>query len=58
MINAQLNRISIALENMTAAITEWNEQLVRNLIQTVRVEGADRVEVIFRDGLRMVREMQ
>ena len=51
--NAQINQICTALESMSTNITVWNEQLVRSLIQTVKVLSNNKILIIFNDGTQM-----
>ena len=41
------------LENSSAEITEWNESMIRQLVDTVKVLSADRIRVYLRGGIEI-----
>ena len=53
--NAEANRKIVmakqALAQTSAALTEWSEPLIRQLVETVRVLSAEEIEVTLRGGL-------
>ena len=45
------------LESQSAAITEWDESMIRQLIDTVKVLSADRIKVYFHGGIEVEQDM-
>ena len=45
------------LESQSAAITEWDESMIRQLIDTVKVLSADRIKVCFHGGIEIEQDM-
>ena len=53
----RLNNASTATGGMSPAVTEWEESMIRQLIDTVKVMSADRIKIYFRGGLEVEQEM-
>ena len=46
----RLRAVSAAMEHMTAAMTEWDEEVVHQLLEKVTVLSREKIRVTFRDG--------
>ena len=46
----RLRAVSAAMEHMTAAMTEWDEEVVHQLLEKVTVISREKIRVTFRDG--------
>ena len=53
----RLNNASTATGGMSPAVTEWEESMIRQLIDTVKVMSADRIKIYFRGGLEVEQEL-
>ena len=42
--------VSAAMEHMTAAMTEWDEEVIHQLLEKVTVLSREKIRVTFRDG--------
>ena len=49
-VNQRLRAVSAAMEHMTAALTEWDEEVIHQLLEKVTVLSREKLRVIFRDG--------
>ena len=49
-VQAQIQRISTATDRMEHHMTEWDEEMIRQIIHTVEVISADRIRVVLVDG--------
>ena len=49
-VQARIQRMSTAADRMKHHLTEWDEEMVRQIIHTVEVISADRVRVVLTDG--------
>ena len=52
-VNAKMNKICEALECENVDLTEYNEQLVRQIIETVKVISKEKVLIIFNGGFEI-----
>ena len=46
----RLRAVSAAMEHMTAELTEWDEEVVHQLLEKVTVLSREKIRVTFRDG--------
>ena len=46
----RLRVVSAAMEHMTAAMTEWDEEVIHQLLEKVTVLSREKIRVTFRDG--------
>ena len=46
------------MEQASAEITEWDESLIRQLVDTVKVLSADRISVYLHGGIEIEQEME
>ena len=46
----RLRAVSSAMEHMTAALTEWDEEVIHQLLEKVTVLSREKIRVTFRDG--------
>ena len=46
----RLRAVSAAMEHMTAALTEWDEKVIHQLLEKVTVLSREKIRVTFRDG--------
>ena len=46
----RLRAVSAAMEHMTAAMTEWDEEVIHQLLEKVTVLSREKIRVTFRDG--------
>ena len=49
-VQKRLLAVSAAMEHMTAALTEWDEEIIHQLLEKVTVLSREKVRVTFRDG--------
>ena len=49
-IQKRLLAVSAAMEHMTAALTEWDEEVIHQLLEKVTVLSRESIRVTFRDG--------
>ena len=49
-VNQRLRTVSTALEHISAELTEWNEDLIHQLLEKVTVLSREKIRVTFRDG--------
>ena len=49
-VNQRLRAVSAAMEHMTAALTEWDEEVIHQLLEKVTVLSREKIRVTFRDG--------
>lgn len=54
---SRLNTAAAALEQMSPAITEWDESMIRQLIDTVKVVSPDKIRVYFHGGIEIEQDM-
>ena len=52
---AKAQRMAIAADRMEHRMTEWDEDLIRQIIHTVEVISADQIRVVLTDGTVIVR---
>ena len=55
--NRRVAQAASFLESQSAAITEWDESMIRQLIDTVKVLSADRIKVYFHGGIEIEQDM-
>lgn len=53
----RLSRAAAAVETMSPAVTEWDESMVRQLVDAVKVLSKDRVKVYFHGGIEIEQSM-
>ena len=46
----RINNATAAMERITAALTQWNEMLIRQLVDTVSVVSAEEIVVTLKNG--------
>lgn len=56
-IQAKVNRFANAAERMDHKLTQWDEELIRQLIHTVEVISKDRIRVVLTDGTVIMQEV-
>ncbi|MFQ9916326.1 MAG: recombinase family protein [Flavonifractor plautii] len=49
-VQNRLRAVSAAMEHMTAAMTEWDEEVIHQLLEKVTVLSREKIRVTFRDG--------
>ena len=49
-VNQRLRAVSAAMEHMTAALTEWDEEVIHQLLEKITVLSREKIRVTFRDG--------
>ena len=49
-IQKRLRAVSAAMEHMTAELTEWDEEIIHQLLEKVTVLSREKIRVTFRDG--------
>ena len=49
-VQKRLLAVSAAMEHMTAALTEWDEEIIHQLLEKVTVLSRESIRVTFRDG--------
>ena len=49
----RLRAVSAAMEHMTAAMTEWDEEVIHQLLEKVTVLSREKIRVTFRDGRKI-----
>ena len=50
VVQNRLLAVSAAMEHMTAALTEWDEEVIHQLLEKVTVLSREKIRVTFRDG--------
>ena len=53
----RVREAAAVMEQVPAGITEWDESLIRQLIDTVRVMSADRIKVYLHGGIEIEQDM-
>lgn len=56
-IQAKVNRFANAAERMDHKLTQWDEELIRQLIHTVEVISKDRIRVVLTDGTEVEQQL-
>ena len=56
-IQGKVNRFASAAERMDHRLTEWDEEMIRQIIHTVEVISADRIRVVLTDGTVIMQEV-
>ena len=56
--NLRLHRAVNAMEQLDHHLTEWDEQMIRQIIHTVKVISAERIKVILTDGTEIDQEVR
>ena len=46
----RIDSASAAMERITAALTQWDEMLIRQIVDTVRVASAEEIVVTLKNG--------
>ena len=49
-VNQRLRTVSAALEHISAELTEWDEEIIYQLLEKVTVLSREKIRVTFRDG--------
>ena len=49
-VQKRMVAVSAAMEHMTAALTEWDEEVIHQLLEKVTVLSREKIRVTFRDG--------
>jgi len=56
-VQAKIQRMSTAADRMEHHLTEWDEEMIRQIIHTVEVISADRIRVVLTDGSVVMQEV-
>ena len=56
-VQAKIQRMSTAADRMQHHLTEWDEEMIRQIIHTVEVISADRIRVVLTDGTVIMQEV-
>ena len=56
-IQAKVNKFASAAERMDHSLTQWDEELIRQMIHTVEVISADKIRVVLTDGTVVMQEV-
>lgn len=56
-VQAKIQRMSTAADRMQHHLTEWDEEMIRQIIHTVEVISADRIRVVLTDGSVVMQEV-
>lgn len=56
-VQAQIQRISLAADQMNHHLTEWDEEMIRQIVHIVEVISADRIRVVLTDGTVIMQEV-
>ena len=56
-LQAKVNRFASAAERQDYHLTEWDEEFIRQMIHTVEVISADRIQVVLTDGTVVMQEV-
>ena len=49
-VNQRLRAVSAAMEHMSSALTEWDEEVIHQLLEKVTVLSREKIRVTFWDG--------
>ena len=52
-MNQRLRAVSAAMGHMSTALTEWDEEVIHQLLEKVTVLSREKIRVTFRDGREM-----
>ena len=55
--NRRVAQAASFLEGQSAAVTEWDESMIRQLIDTVKVLSADKLKISFHGGIEIEQDM-
>lgn len=56
-IQTRIQRISTAADRMEHRMTEWDETMIRQLVQIIEVISVDRIRVVLTDGTVIMQEV-
>ena len=56
-IQTRMNRLTSAAERMDHHLTQWDEEIIRQMIHMVEVVSADRIRVVLTDGTVIMQEV-
>ena len=56
-IQNKVNRFASAAERMDYTLTQWDEELIRQMIHTVEVISTDRIRVVMTDGTVVMQDV-
>ena len=56
-VQNRMNRLTSAAERMEHHLTQWDEEIVRQMIHMVEVISADRIRVVLTDGTVIMQEV-
>ena len=56
-IQTRMNRLTSAAERMEHHLTQWDEEIIRQMIHMVEVVSADRIRVVLTDGTVIMQEV-
>ena len=56
-IQAKVNKFASAAERIDHSLTQWDEELIRQMIHTVEVISADKIRVVLTDGTVVMQEV-
>lgn len=54
----RIKAAAAVMENTPGGLAEWDEQLIRQLVDTVKVVSADEITVYLRNGMEVRQEIQ
>ena len=53
----RVDAATVALEQATACISQWDETIIRQLVDTVKVHSAEKITVFLRGGIQVEQDM-
>lgn len=56
-VQTRMNRLTSATERMEHHLTQWDEEIIRQMIHMVEVVSADRIRVVLTDGTVIMQEV-
>lgn len=56
-VQTRIQRISTAADQMEHHMTQWDEEMIRQIIHTVEVVSTDRIRVVLTDGSVVMQEV-
>lgn len=56
--NLRLHKAMSAVDQLDHHMTEWDEQMIRQIVHTVKVISAERIKVILTDGTEIYQEVR
>ena len=56
--NLRLHKAMSAMDQMDHHMTAWDEQMIRQIVHTVKVISAERIKVVLTDGMEIYQEVR